>query len=258
MTKPVYTELASELWHARLSGNIVSSQQHPSSVAAAYEILAAVTDATNRQIVGYKLGATADATLELLQLNEPFGGALLDGCCLSSGAQSKVHSAQNPAIETEFVLGLAHDLPATGSLTETDVASAVAWVAGGFEIISARFAHMPTGRGVCTIADGAGNHLVVTGDQHRDWQKFDLTALPAAMSINGNVVASGTSGDSLQGSPLGMLTWFANSKVLPPRGLLAGDIVYCGTCTGATPIKPGDHIEADFGALGKVSTEIVS
>lgn len=259
MNQSEQNKLAAALWAARESGDVVTSSSHPTTVEAAYALLNAVTEASERDIVGYKLGATTEAALELMGISEPFAGPLLNGYCFDSGHTAKVYPANNPAIETEFVLGLKKDLPTGQNLTDAEVADAVDWVAGGFEIIGARFAEMPTGRGMCTIADGAGNHLVVTGAAKKDWQDLDMAALPTSLSVNGET-KSGISKDSVQGSPIGMLRWFANKGankgVVPARGIKAGDIIYCGTCTGLTPIKAGDVIEADFGVLGKVSTQI--
>jgi len=256
MTTPKNTALGAELWMARQSGDLVANADHPSSIASAYELLASVTAASGRDVMGYKLGATADAALEMLQLTEPFAGPLLDGACLQSDSEVTVYPAHKPGIEAEFVFGLSRDLPTNGALTENDVSQCIGWIAGGFEIVSARFADTPTGRGLCTIGDGAGNFAVITGAPHADWQALDLTALPVKLIINGKAVASSTSKDSIFGSPLAMLTWFVNSDVLPARGLRSGDIIYCGTCTGLIPIKPGDEIEADYGVLGTVCTSI--
>jgi len=255
MTDAAIQSLAKDLWNARLAGQQVTTDKHPASIDDAYELLQAVTEASAQTVVGYKLGATTEPALKLMGLDEPFGGPLLDSACFDSGHKAIVHAANNPAIETEFVLGLSKDIQA-GSATDEDIIDAIAWVAGGFEIIGARFAEMPTGRGLCTIGDGAGNGMVITGAQYSDWKSLDMAALPTTLSVNGAETASGMSKDSLHGSPIAMLKWFANSGLVPARGIKAGDMIYCGTCTGLTPIKSGDKIEADFGALGSVATQI--
>lgn len=256
MTTSSNASLARELWSARSTGSVVSTDNHPASLDEAYALLAEVTQATEKTVVGYKLGATTEPALGMMQLEEPFAGPLLDGSCFDSGHQATVHSVNNPGIETEFVLGLSQDIPTDSEVTEDTVRQAIGWIAGGFEIIGARFAEMPTGRGLCTIGDGAGNHMVITGAPHKDWSQLDIAALPATLTINGEAKASGFSRDSLFGSPIAMLTWFANSNTVPARGIKAGDIIYCGTCTGLTAIQSGDDIEADFGVLGTVTTTI--
>jgi len=71
MADSTHQALAAALWNARQAGTVVTTEQHPTDVASAYALLAAVTDASGREIVGYKLGATAEATLNLLQLTAP-------------------------------------------------------------------------------------------------------------------------------------------------------------------------------------------
>lgn len=248
--------LGKALWDARVSGELVSTDQHPRNIEEAYTLLWETTAVSGQTVVGYKLGATTEAALELMKISEPFAGPLFESSSFESGHAALVHAAHSPAIETEIVLGLKKALPSNGGVTEQEVAAAVDWVGGGFEIIGSRFASMPTGRGVCTIGDGAGNHMVVTGSRYADWQSLDPKALTATLIVNGTVVANGMSRDSIHGSPIAMLTWFANSAFVPDRGIQAGDMIYCGTCTGLTPIKYGDVIEADFGVLGRVSTTI--
>lgn len=256
MATPNHTSLAAELWNARELNTVVHSDKHPTSLKAAYELQDAVTQASNQKILGYKLGATTEAALKLLSLSGPFAGPLLGDYCHKNGHTASVQIENNPGVEAEFVLGVSKDIPTTKNLTEADVADAVEWIAGGFEIVAARISNMPNARGLCTIGDGAGNHSVITGEPNHQWRELDLTALPVKLSVNGEVSVNGTSGDSLQGSPLAMLTWFANSDLVPPRGIKAGDIIYCGTCTGLTPIKPGDTLTADYGVLGQMAMTI--
>lgn len=276
-----YQNLAAKLWQARQLGNVVTTDEQPTSLQSAYELLNEVTKASECELLGYKLGATTDAALDLMQLSEPFVGPLLKGYCHQSGHTATIETVNNPAIEAEFVLCMADDLPTNGPLSSAEVAKGVAWIAGGFEIVGARFATMPAGRGLCTIGDGAGNHSVISGKPNKQWRDLDIAALPVELRINGNVCASGMSNQSLHGSPLAMLTWLANSinsaasqsttstetatgfasgsaagHVMPARGIKAGDIIYCGTCTGLTPIQSGDTVVADYGALGEVVTRI--
>jgi len=47
-----------------------------------------------------------------------------------------------------------------------------------------------------------------------------------------------------------------NQPAMHEDGLQTGQLVSCGTCTGAPFIANGDHITADYGALGRLSIEI--
>ena len=79
-----------------------------------------------------------------------------------------------------------------------------------------------------------------------------LSAHPVTLRINGEEVASGNSGMLVFGDPISGVVWLANHPELGARGLRAGDVVTTGTCTGITPLSPGDEAEADYGALGTV------
>ena len=53
------------------------------------------------------------------------------------------------------------------------------------------------------------------------------------------------------------MTWLARQPAMAPRGLLAGDIVMTGTCTGITPISKGTRARANFGAMGEIHAAFV-
>ena len=73
------------------------------------------------------------------------------------------------------------------------------------------------------------------------------------MSINGSEATSGIGADCL-GHPLNAARWLADT--LSARGipLQAGDVVMTGSLGAMKPVSPGDHVEADFGPLGTVTT----
>ena len=71
------------------------------------------------------------------------------------------------------------------------------------------------------------------------------------MAINDEVTAVG-SGSRALGDPLNVLLWLANKLSERNLGLVAGDIVATGTCTGLDRVEPGDVARADFGTLGAV------
>ena len=93
----------------------------------------------------------------------------------------------------------------------------------------------------------------VRGPTGTGWRDADLTSHPVTLRINGVEVASGHSGMLVFGDPVSGVVWLANHPELGPRGLKAGDVVTTGTCTGITPLSPGDEAEADYGALGTVT-----
>jgi 2-keto-4-pentenoate hydratase len=51
------------------------------------------------------------------------------------------------------------------------------------------------------------------------------------------------------------MLWLANHQSVRRLGLMAGEIVSTGTCTGLHAVDAGDVARADFGTLGAVETE---
>jgi 2-keto-4-pentenoate hydratase len=58
------------------------------------------------------------------------------------------------------------------------------------------------------------------------------------------------------GDPREALTWLVNELSALNIPLGAGQIVTTGTCLSPLPIEPGDHVIADFGALGGVEAHL--
>jgi 2-keto-4-pentenoate hydratase len=161
--------------------------------------------------------------------------------------------AQGPGLETEFLVGLAADLPARERAYQRDeVAAAVEFVAPAFEIVGARFQGGLKGKGLLAIADGGANVAIVQGAPVRDWRRFDLGRHALRLSVNGREVAAGDSSVLVFGDPIGAVAWLASQPLLGNGGLKRGEIVMTGTCTGLTPLQAGDRALADFGELGQV------
>lgn len=80
---------------------------------------------------------------------------------------------------------------------------------------------------------------------------IDLPNTRIDLTFNGEFVKSGY-GRAAMGHPLTSLTWLANWLRERGRGLMAGEIVSTGTCTGHFFAAPGDHLTVDFGDVGTV------
>jgi 2-keto-4-pentenoate hydratase len=249
------TTLAEALWKARIDGRsiAVEAARAPASVAAAYQVQSAMTELAGLPRVGWKLGATTRASLDLLGLDGPILGPLFAPHCHANDAEVSLVTAQCPGLESEFLVGLGADLPSREHpYSREEVGAAVAFLAPAFEIVGCRFKGGFVGNGLLAIADGGGNVAVVQGEPVRDWRRFDLARHPVTLSMNGAQIAAGDSSALVFGDPLGAVAWLASHPMLAGRGLKSGEIVMTGTCTGLTPIEAGDEAVADFGDLGEV------
>jgi 2-keto-4-pentenoate hydratase len=247
--------LAEALWQARIEGGLaaVGAAQAPASAAAAYEAQAEMIDLAGLPRVGWKIGATTSATQALLGVDEPLIGPLFAPHCHPNGAEVKLVTAHRPGLESEFLIGLAADLPPRARPYAADEAAAVVdFLAPAFEIIGCRFEGGLAGKGILVIADGGANAAIVQGRPVRDWRRFDLGHHAVRLRLNGAEAAAGSSSDLVFGDPIGAIAWLANQPALAGRGLKRGEIVMTGTCTGLVPLAPGDEAVADFGELGQV------
>jgi 2-keto-4-pentenoate hydratase len=252
--------LAEALWTARINGDVIAVEaaQRPATAAAGYEVQAAMIRLAGLTQVGWKIGATTAATQALLALEEPIVGPLFAPHCHPDGAEVQLVAAHRPGLESEFLVGMAADLPPRARPYEaSEVTAAVDFVAPAFEIIGCRFEGGLAGNGLLAIADGGGNAAIVQGEPVRDWRRFDLGRHPVRLRLNGADTASGSSSDLVFGDPIGAVAWLANHPALAGRGLKRGEIVMTGTCTGLTFIKPGDEAMADYGAFGQVRATFV-
>jgi 2-keto-4-pentenoate hydratase len=252
--------LAKDLWAARMAGDViaVAPAREPASAAASYDVQAAMIRLAGLAQVGWKIGATTKATLALLEVEEPLVGPLFAPHVHPDGAEVKLVAAHRPGLESEFLVGLAADLPPRERPYDKDeTAAAVDFVAPAFEIIGCRFEGGLVGKGLLVIADGGANAAIVRGEPVRDWRRFDLSNHPVRLSLNDVEVADGSSSDLVFGDPIGAIAWLANHPALAGRGLKRGEIVMTGTCTGLTPIQAGEEAEADYGGFGQVRATFV-
>ena len=261
VTMPNGTNLAVQLWEARRDRRQVrvGDQDRPRDEGSAYAVQRGVTEASDREVVGFKIGATAQVAMDMLGVDGPFFGPLYGEAFRDNDATLTLPMAHGPGIEAEFAVGLAADLPRrVDSWSRDEVAAAVAWVGPALEIVGTRIEGGLAGAGLLAIADGGANIDFVRGAVSSRWRETDLTAHAITLHVNGAKVATGNGGMLIFGDPIAGVAWLANHPELGARGLKAGDVVTTGTCTGITPLSPGDVAQADCGILGEVSARFTS
>ena len=250
------TSLPLRLWEARRDGRQirVGDRDRPSDEGSAYAVQQGVTEASGYEVAGFKIGATAQVAMDMLGVDGPFFGPLYREALRDNGADVSLPMAHGPGVEAEFAVGLAADLARRASpWTRDEVAAAVAWVGPALEIVGTRIEGGLAGAGLLAIADGGVNIDFVRGAVSDRWRETDLATHAITLRINGAEVATGNGGILVFGDPVAGVAWLANHPELGSRGLKAGDVITTGTCTGITPLSPGDEVLADCGILGEVS-----
>ncbi len=249
------TDLAQQLWQARQTGTVIdaASITPPATIEAAYAIQRQIVALSGAKVRGFKIGSTSIEAQRLLGTTEPGSAALLEPYVYESPATVAISPPHMAAVEGEFAFKLARDLPARPAPhTRDEVLAAVGAVAGAIEVVGTRFAGGLAGKGrLLTTADGGVNIGCVFGRWVTDWRRLNLPTHVVAMRINGRTMGSGTGARAL-GDPVNVLVWLAEQQSRRGRGLLAGDMIATGTCTGLDAVQPDDQATADFGALGTI------
>src|SRR5579884_786531 len=256
MLPPAVREaLAADLAQAERSRQPISplTAAHPGiDVVDAYEIqLINIRQrvAGGARVVGHKVGLSSPAMQQMMGVDEPDYGHLLDEMQVFEDIPVPAANYLYPRVEVEVGFVLSKDLPGS-DCTEDDVLAATAAVVPSIELIDTRIADWKIA--LCdTIADNASSAGFVLGAARVAPADIDITGIDAVLTRNGEVVAKGRS-DAVLGNPVTAVAWLARKVESFGVRLKAGDIVLPGSCTRAIDARPGDNFVAEFDRLGSV------
>ena len=203
-----------------------------------------------RAVVGHKIGLTSEPMQNLLGVDEPDFGYILDDMVVPNGAAVPCGRFCAPRVEPEVAFLLRDPLRGPG-VTPADVRSATEAVAVALEIVDSRIADWKlTLRD--TVADNASSGAVVLGEWVAYNQDVDLAAAQASLWLNGTEIDTGL-GSAVLGDPAAAVAWLANALAPFGTDLLPGQFVMSGSFTTAAFVHPCDNASATISALGTVS-----
>jgi 2-keto-4-pentenoate hydratase len=227
------------------------------TVREAYEIQLLVVRrkmSEGARVVGKKIGLTSPAMQRMLGVDQPDYGHLLDRMQVAEGGMIECARLIQPRVEGEIAFLLKRDLVGPGVGIEHVVAATEA-VVPALEVIDSRIREWRI-RLADTIADNASSGLFVLGEPWHRVEEFDLTEVEMSLRCRGEEVLRGR-GEAVLGHPARAVAWLANALAELGTGLKAGEIVLSGSLGAARAVQPGDLVEADFGAFGRVSVHFV-
>ncbi len=205
--------------------------------------------AEGARVIGHKVGLSSAAMQQMMGVDEPDYGHLLDDMAVFENIPVPVANYLYPRVEVEVGFILADDLPGA-NCTEDDVLAATAAFAPSIELIDTRIKNWQIK--LCdTIADNASSAGWVLGTGRVSPKDIDITAIDAVLRCNGEVIAEGRS-DAVLGNPVTAVAWLARKVDSFGVRLRAGDVVLPGACMRAIDARPGDEFVADFTGLGSV------
>jgi 2-keto-4-pentenoate hydratase len=179
--------------------------------------------------VGWKVGLNAPALMEHLGLDAFVVGYMASGTRLESGQAMSLTGATNAAAEPEVAIRVGHDL----GITAVGPAIEVVDIDRGFDDLETIIATDIFHAGVLLGAEVAQPGDVAGGTLH---------------STAGEQAIETPSPDELA------VTLRTVSERLEEAGeeLRPGDVVIAGALLPAVPVAPGDRVELDLGALGRL------
>lgn len=200
-------------------------------------------------VIGHKVGLSSKAMQQMMGVDEPDYGHLLDDMQVSEEVPVDTGRYLLPRVEVEVGFVLGADLPGE-DCTEADVLAATVAYAPAIELIDSRIKDWRIG--LCdTISDNASSAGWVLGRERVAPKDIDIKGIDAVLTRNGEVVAEGRS-DAVLGDPVIAVAWLARKVASFGVRLKAGDIVLPGSCTRAIDARPGDAFHAEFAGLGSV------
>jgi 2-keto-4-pentenoate hydratase len=251
-----HAELADALWQAETTRRPIApltEQYDDLGIEDAYAIQGInVQRRIDRgaRVIGRKVGLTSKPMQELLGVNEPDYGVLLDEMYVEEGDEVDLDRLLQPRIEAELAFIMDRDLEGPG-VTAPGALAAIAGVLPALEIVDSRVADWRI-KLIDTVADNASCGLLTVGGRLTPVDRVDLRLIGMALSRNGEVIDTGA-GAAILGNPARCVAWLANKFATFGASLHAGDIILPGAVHRMVPVQRGDVFRAEFAHLGAVT-----
>jgi 2-keto-4-pentenoate hydratase len=240
-------------WRTGTKLDTLENSLRPRTRAEGYAIQAALESSSSSKLFGWKIAATSEAGQKHINVRGPMAGRILSDTVIADGGTASMRGNAMRVGEPEFAFRMGLDLrPRSSAYGIDEVLAAVDSLHPAIEIPDSRFADFVSAGEAQLIADNACAHLFVLGPPATaNWRAMDLVEERPEIALRGQRYVG--HGKNVLGDPRVALAWLANELRALGITLRAGEVVTTGTCHPPLPIHAGDHLAADFGALGKVS-----
>jgi 2-keto-4-pentenoate hydratase len=240
-------------WRAGSKLDNLDAAERPQTRAEGYAIQAEIERMSTAKLFGWKIAATSEAGQKHINVPGPMAGRILEETLIADGGVASMAGNDMRVAEPEFAFRMRSDLPPRPNLySVAEVLDAVDTLHPAIEIPDSRFADFIRAGEAQIIADNACAHLFVLGKAtSANWRARDLIEERPVVMLRGQRYVG--HGKNVLGDPRVALAWLANELRQLGITLRAGEVVTTGTCHPPLAIQSGDRMDADFGALGKVS-----
>ena len=263
MTEPATTalSLAAEALYESRSSRVpiapISRTFGITDVQDAYAVASLNTirhQAAGHRVVGKKVGLTSVAVQKQLGVDQPDFGVLFNDMEYLNGQDIPFDRLLQPKVEAEVAFVVAKDL-SEAKPSWAEFLSCIAYALPALEIVDSAIADWKISL-VDTVADNASCGLYVLGDQPVTLGALQLDAIAMQLSLN-DATASQGHGSACLGHPLRAAYWLATTMAQRGQGLRAGEVIMSGALGAMVPVRRGDRVHADCGALGAVRCRMV-
>ena len=218
--------------------------------------------AAGARVRGHKVGLSSPVMQQMMGVDEPDYGHLLDSMVLSQDAPIPAARYCYPRIEVEIGYVLGSALPGAGC-TEADVLAATEYIVPSLELIDSRITDWRI-KLADTIADNASSAGVILGAERKTPAELaaagiDLSDIDAVLYSGGPTggegwteIARGNT-SAVLGNPTACVAWLARKVADFGVKLEAGHLILPGSCTRAIDARPGSAFRAEFAGLGTVT-----
>lgn len=202
------------------------------------------------RVVGKKIGLTSLAVQNMLGVDQPDYGHLLDNMVVENGGEVPFGRLLQPKVEAEIAFVLKKDLigPRVSAL---DVLLATDFVLPALEIVDSRVKDWKI-KLQDTVADNASSGLFVLGGKPVSVDAIDLNKIGSVLTHNGQLANTGVGAAAL-GNPAECVAWLANRLFDFGIFLKAGEVILSGALSAMVAASPGDYFSARLAHLGEVS-----
>ncbi|SFE38476.1 2-keto-4-pentenoate hydratase [Lentibacillus persicus] len=260
-SRPDAKQLAAHLakaWEEHVGVQPVTELDPGLSIDEAYHVQLETIDNRTRDgeyITGKKIGLTSKAMQEMLGVDEPDYGHLLNKMEIGSDGTVSANQVLQPKVEGEIAFVLKEDLKGP-DVTALDVLKATDVIVPAIEIVDSRIKDwkitLPD-----TIADNASSGLYVLGDEPRKIEDVDIKQIGMALFKNGKLENTGVGAAAL-GDPAKCVAWLANKLADYDIHLKAGEVILSGALSAAVEAEPGDEFRVKFSDLGELTVKFES
>lgn len=205
-------------------------------------------------VKGKKIGLTSLPMQELLGVDQPDYGHLLDHMEVLNNDEVSLSTLFDPKVEGEIAFVLQEDLKGP-NITIEDVLKATSYIAPALEIVDSRIKDWEITL-EDTVADNASCGLYVIGDHKINPNKVDMPSIQMELLQNNEVINMGTGADVL-GHPAACVAWLANKLFQYDIVLKKGEVILSGALSAAIVPNAGDVFTARFKEMGEVSLKFV-